>query len=357
MAINKKEYTPTKHAGIKVHKNNIDYLFDFRIEGKRYSRLFKSKENHTPRDRLKTAYEAFESHKDRITKELSITADTSATVNEYWEKVKKLKSWSPKVRSDTQYYYDKYLTDIGAMKIRDVKPRHMTDLNIKITHLSKRYQKKSFEILIPIFTLALDDEIIEVSPIKKSHIPKRENAKEKKIVTDAVAKYKIIHKTLHEKFKENPHHFAFFLFGFHGRRLGEVHTLKWEDINMGNNNYIIRAVNSKIATDLTFALPGEIKTLLLQFKGHSSGYDNVFNIKEVKCHYADIRKRSGIPEFTFHWMRNLAVSALAAKGAAVTHLSAMLGHVDGQTLKKYLTLQNDESTQITNDLSSEIISE
>lgn len=357
MAIIKRNYTPTKHTGIKVHSNKIDYWFDFRIEGKRYSRLFKAKENHTPKDRLKSAYEALEATKEAIIKELSITADTSATVNNYWKKVKQLKQWNPKVKTDMQYYYDKYLTDIGSMKIRDVKPKHFTDLNIELNGLSPRYRKKAYEILRPVFALAIDDEIIEASPIKENHIPKRDNSTEKKIVTNAVDKYKRLHKALYLKFKENPHHLAFFLFGFHGRRLGEVNTLTWSDIDLDNNSYIVRAANSKVNTDLTFALPNEIKDLLIQFKGRSINSDNVFNIKEAKCHYADIRTKSGIPEFTFHWMRNLSVSALSSMGAEVTHLSAMLGHVDGQTLKKYLTLQNEESTKVTNDISSGLLQE
>ena len=357
MAINKKDYIPTKHSGIKIHSNGINFMFDFRINKKRYMRLFESSQNHTPKDRLKTAYDAMEKVKAEIERTLNIDADTGATVDNYWEKVKKLKKWSPKVRTDMQYYYDKYITEVGSMKILDVKPRHLTDLNISMNHLSPRYQKKAYEILIPIFSLASDDELILVSPIKKNHIPKRDNTTEKKIVTDAVGKYKALHKALYLKFKENPHHLAFFLFGFHGRRLGEVNTLQWKDIDLDNNSYIVRAENSKISTDLTFALPEEIKALLVQFKGHSVGSENVFNITEAKCHYADIRTKSRIPEFSFHWMRNLAVSALSSKGVPVTHLSSMLGHVDGQTLKKYLTLQNEESTAITNSFSSQLLQE
>ena len=362
MAISKKEYTPTKHTGIKVHNNKIDYWFDFRINGKRYSRLFKAKLNHTSKDRLKSAYEALEATKEAITKELSIDADTSATVNDYWEKIKKLpgkrgKLWTQKVRTDMQYYYDKYLTGIGSMKIRDVQPTHITDLKIDMNHLSPRYQKKAFEILLPVFALAMRHKIIDASPIHKDDIPKRNSNDEKKTIDGAVAKYKRLHKALYLKFKDNPHHLAFFLFGFHGRRLGEVNTLTWGDIDLNNNSYIIRGKNSKVNTDLTFALPNEIEALLVQFKGRSVNSDNVFNIKEAKCHYADIRTKSGIKEFTFHWMRNLSVSALSSMGADVTHLSAMLGHVDGQTLKKYLTLQNEESTKATNAISSQLLQE
>jgi len=362
MAINKKEYKPTKHAGIKIHSDSINYWFDFRINGKRYSKLFKSKQNHTQKDRLKSAYEAFEAYRSSKIRDLAIGTDTASTVDTYWEKVKSLpgkrgKMWTDKVRTDMQYYYDKYLTDIGSMKIRDVQPVHITDLKITMNHLTPRYQKKAFEILLPVFNLAIKHKLIDVSPVHADDIPKRDAAAEKKIVVDAVVKYKKIHKALYEKFAENHHHLAFFLFGFHGRRLGEVNTLTWSAIDFENNTYVIKSEFNKINTDLTFTLPEEIRTLLLEFGGYSGGSENVFNVREVKGHYADIRKRSNIEEFSFHWMRNLAVSALSAKGTPVTHLSAMLGHKDGQTLKKYLTLQNQQSTQITNSLSSELLSE
>ncbi len=68
-------------------------------------------------------------------------------------------------------------------------------------------------------------------------------------------------------------------------------------------------------------------------------------LAKVYKHYDKIRLITGIEEFSFHWMRNLSVSALSSMGASLTDLTAMLGHQDSGTLKKYLSLQRDASTK------------
>ncbi len=198
----------------------------------------------------------------------------------------------------------------------------------------------------------MEDEIIDKSPIKKSHIPQRRFNEEKKIIVDAVDKYKKVHAAIHEIFKDNAHHRAFFLFGFYGRRLNEVATLSWDDINFKDGIYRVKREHSKVAQDMTFALPDDVKEALMEFADVSGP---VFHVREVKRHYSKIREKTGIHEFTFHWMRNLAVSALSAMGVETTHLSAMLGHTDPGTLRKYLSLQRAESTTRTNEAAKALL--
>ncbi len=352
MAIDKKAYSKTKHAGIKVHKDGLRYWFDFTIEGKRYSRLWKAQESHTKADRLKCAYNELEKIKDEILYSIGITADMNATVNDYFDNLKS--KWKGNTLKKYEFYYEQHMRKgIGKLKVKDVKPAHFTSFNKTIAHLAPSTRKRAYEILQPLFKLAIEDEIIVRTPIKNVHVPVRNQLSEKKVITDAVTKYKTLHNTIHSIFADNPHHRAIFLFGFHGRRLNEVLSLSWEDIDLVNNQYIVRGKNSKINTDMTFSLALDIKNALLEFEDRQG---KVFNISEVRHYYDKIREHSGIDEFTFHWMRNLAVSALSAMGADVTHLTAMLGHTDSSTLKKYLSLQREASTAVTNDLSAKLLS-
>jgi len=66
MAIDKKSYSKTNDAGIKIHKDGIKFWFDFSVEGKRYSRLWSSQKSHSPKDRLKTARRELDRIKDEI---------------------------------------------------------------------------------------------------------------------------------------------------------------------------------------------------------------------------------------------------------------------------------------------------
>lgn len=368
MAIDMTEYKKTKHTGLKVHKDGISYFFDVRIDGKRYRQLWKSNPVHTKPDRLKTAYEALEKFKIDTIHENTIEADTNATVLDYWTKLKAVKGWTETRIQNYDYYYNKYLTQLSSIKVKDVKPAHFTSLNVSLQSLATGTKKRAYEILKPLFELAIEDEIIAKSPIKKSHIPVRKQLEEKKMITDAVTKYKVLHTTLHQLYgsddivvvsdgkniqcSDNPHHRALFLFGFYGRRLQEVLNLQWEDIDFDNNEYIVRGKNSKVNIDMKFTLPSDVKKALLTFQAMSG---NVFHIKHTKDHYPKIRLLSGLDEFTFHWMRNLAVSALSAQGVDSTHLSAMLGHTDTATVKQYLSLQRETSSAHTLDVSKRLL--
>lgn len=368
MAINLSEFAPTKHTGLKIHNDGITFLFDIRIAVSRIRKQWKANQAHNKADRLKTAYLALEAFKIDMEHKKTLTADVNATVYDYWTKLKAVKGWKNELIRNYDYYYNKHLSKLSGIKIKDVKSAHFTSLNVSLKDFAPATKKKAYEILKPLFDLAVEDEIISKSPIKRSHIPVRKQLEEKKIVTNAVDKYKNIHATLHQLFgsddlvvvddkikiqcTNNPHHRALFLFGFYGRRLQEVLTLQWNDINFNSNEYTVRGSNSKVNTDMTFSLPLDVREALLEFQSTNG---NVFNIKHTKDHYPKIRLVSGIDEFTFHWMRNLSVSALSSMGASLGDLTAMLGHTDSSTLKKYLSLQREASTAVTNKLSAKLL--
>jgi len=369
MAIDMSKYKPTKHYGLKINDDSISFLFDIRLNGKRYRKRYEAKANHTKADRLKTAYLALEKFKDEKVKAESISADMEATVGDYFTKIRSIKNWKKELDKRYEYYYNKHLIKLDALKIKDVKAAHFTSLNVTLKNLAPRTRKTAYEILQPIFNLAVEDEIIDKSPIKKSHIPVRKQIEEKKVIANAEVKYKLIYKAINQLFgsddiieiegtdktikcHSNPHHKALFLFGFHGRRRNEVTSLRWEDISFENNTYVIRAENSKVNTDMVFNLPADVNDALLQFKDVTG---NVFNVKVVYKHYPKIRLITGLDDFTFHWMRNLSVSALSSMGVDLTHLTAMLGHTDSSTLKKYLSLQREVSTAVTNAASTKLL--
>lgn len=371
MAINFKDYSKTKHTGISIHSDGLRFLLVAKVNGKLHRKTFKSNASHGKADRLKTAYTAREALLKGIEHENNITADIDATVDDYWIKLRKMKSWSNTLQTDYERYYDRNLVQFRNVKLNSVKPAHFTSLNATLNEkgLSRRTILKAYEILKPLFDLAVEDEVIPRSPIKDSHIPVRKQAQEKKIVSDAETKYRKVHEAIMTVFgsnqiiilddgteitcKDNPHHRAGFLFGFHGRRVTEALSMHWEDINFDRNTYIIRGLNSKVGIDMEFALPADVRESLMCFRATKG---KVFNVDSLDRHYHKIRGVTGIQEFSFHWMRNLCVSALAGMGVNATDLSAMLGHTDATTINKYLTFQRGSSTRRTNSISQKLLS-
>lgn len=369
--INTSDFSKTTHTGLKIHVDGITFFFDIKVNKKRHRKQFKASESDSKSDRLHSAYVALNEFKNMVIHRDTITADLDSTVLDYWIKLKAVKGWKPDLIINYDYYYNKHLDSLSDIKVKDIKPAHFTSINALLNGYATQTRRKAYEILGPLFDLAVEDEIIKVTPIKKSHIPVRKQLEEKKIIVNADVKYRYIYKAINEVFgidkvleyadgtkivcENNPHHRALFLFGFHGRRLAEALNLRWSDIDFVRNAYIVRGTNSKVNTDMTFSLPDDVRECLFNMKYKLNSDENIFQIKHVKNHYKKIREHSAIPEFSYHWMRNLAVSALASMGVDVTHLSAMLGHNDAGTLKKYLSLQRVTSTGITNNVTNELL--
>lgn len=353
MAIIASDYNKTKHTGIKLHKDGITFMFDIRVLGVRKRKIWESNPRHTKADRLKTAYTEMEKFREEAEHQHTITADMNATVLDYWTKLKAVKNWKPYMVKEYDHYYNRNLSKLSDIKIKDLKPAHFTNLNTTLTHLSIRSRLKAYEILQPLIALAIEDEIIIKSPIKKNHIVKRKSMEEKKVIVDASSKYKEVYKAIHSIYVDKPVYRAAFLLCFHGRRVSEALQLQWQDIDFGNNTYTVRGHTSKVNTDMTFKLPSDVMEALLEFRDIRG---QVFPFKSIDRQYYKIREATGIKEFTAHWMRNLSVSALASMGVSSMHLSAMLGHQDGNTIRKYLSLQREASTEVTNEVSQKLLS-
>ncbi len=382
MATNVNDYKQTKYDGIAIHKkDDTKFLIRFYIDRKRTMKVWKSNINHTKRDRLKNAYAEQQRLIVLAKDKQGIEADLSATVDDYFQRVIKHKrklvdGWSDAVADGYEGHYDNYIKPIiGDMKIADVKPKHITKINEATAEWKARTRKKSFEVLKPVFDLAIEDEVIEGTPVRSGHLIKRSQKQEKKVITNAVSKYKAIHKAIMTVYADDPHHRALHLFGFYGRRKGEVLQLEWSDIDLEAGTYTVRGSISKSGADRTYDLSDDLKEALLEFEGITVHIDipddatdeqraeaeirmrRVFHTTCINRHMTKlIRDESKVPEYTYHWMRNLSVSALSANGVDSAYLSGMLGHTDLNTVKQYLTVQNTEASAVANAAAKGILS-
>jgi len=361
MAILLSDYVATKHKGLFIHKEDSNkFLFNFRINGKSTRKVFNANPAHTKADKLKTAYMKLEELKGVKVRVESSGADLNATIDEYFDRLQTMTERNEETQRSYERHYNRYIKPtIGKMKVTNVTPTHISTITALTKHLANSTRQKSIAILVPIFKLAIDEELIQFSPIKRIHKIKRKPLEEKKVISDAESKYRAVYKAINEVFADNPKIRALFLFGFYGRRKTEALQLRWSDIDLKNDSYTIRGANSKIKTDMSFKLPSDVKSALMECERFSdyifaSNRDPSRPISEIREHVEKIREVT-YPEYNFHWMRNLSVSALSSMGVDAIHLSAMLGHTDTATVKQYLSLQRESSSVHTLDASKRLL--
>ena len=138
---------------------------------------------------------------------------------------------------------------------------------------------------------------------------------------------------------------AFFLFGFSGRRKGEVISLKWENIDLNNNYYWLETTKNNESQK--FPLSPMIKTALLEFTNKRGlVFKSPITGKQLQNTDRQMRKLkqvTQIPELSYHYMRNVLVSTLAEQDTEAIILSGVLGHKDVNTINKYLSLNYYQS--------------
>lgn len=371
MAIIFTDYIQVTHKGreipsLKIHKSyDNKFMFDLRINGVRQRKVI-TVNGATRGKNIELAEFALKQYisEQSKTSSKSATASPQMSMNNYFDRLSDIKrnSWSEDHRYKMKNFFDKYIKDIiGDKPVSAVKSSDITTIASNISHLSKRSQKRLTEVLHPLFELAIEDESIQVSPIKKSHRVTRKLVEEKRVISNAVDKYKKVYQSIHKVFKDNPTMRAIMLFGFNGRRKNEVLSLTWENVDLKHKTFIIPKEESKVGIDLEFTLSDDIIEAIEEIATYTGKEGLVFKsprggqYTEIRDHIYAIRTDTKIEEFGFHWMRNLAVSALSAQGVDAIHLSSLLGHTDTHTVKQYLSLQRKESSGIVQEIANSIL--
>ena len=358
MAIILKDYEPVKIGGVRVphlkrhRQDKSRFLFDFTKNKKRYRHTYTAPKD-TPANMAKMAKarcEEYYAHAGRIRDDLR----PDILLDDYWERYCRLKepAWSSNHKRTLKGYYSNHIAPhIGQKQVRRITEAEIEDVVNGVSGISRRSQKVILEILKPLFSRAIKEGVVTESPVKIEI--RRNAAEEKKIVLGAEEKFKRLHKAINDLYRDNPKVRAAFLFGLNGRRLSEVLTLRWSDIDLQNATYVVRKENSKVKADMTFSLNGELIEAIKELEARrdsewvfSSNRDPAKRMVRLSQYYEEVGEKSGIEGFHFHLMRNILVSALAGKdGVDVADLSSLLGHTDTNTLRKYLSLQREQASR------------
>lgn len=334
--------------------NKSKFLFRVDVNKKPYRKVFTAIMD-TPSNMIDQAIREYDKFIEEKKNQRGCKVSVSINMQDFfdiWFDQKKA-GWGTWHIKNIKGSYNNYIKpEIAEKKVKDVLESDITRILDRAADKSRRTRKGITEVLTPLFAQAIEERLVSVSPVKQKHKVKRKAREEKRVVLNAEGKYLKIYKTINKRFEFNPKLRALFLMGFYGRRVTEVLKMQWSDISLEAKQYQIRGEDNKVNTDMIFQLPDEVAEAFKEMLPDadceyvfSSNIKQGDRIKDVSCHYQGIRDDSGIEEFTFHWMRNLSTSALSSMGVEEVHLSALLGHTDTSTVRQYLTLQRQASSQ------------
>jgi len=374
MALKVSDYIQVKNeSNIKIHKiDNTKFLFDFRIEDKRYRKSFKIKANVTGwtkktcideakkellkyKESLEDGYSSkdisldklFELYNENI-KDTNWKTIKESIYNRYIGNYKDANTKDITKLQKEELQRKKALdkNKIGSREINKILPTHIQKIisTMDKQGLSPRTQKSILEVLKPMFRFALENKMIKEVPTAFINV---KIPNQKKIVTNATELFKKVYEGITTYYKDEPFYQALFLFAFTGRRKSEILNLKWENIDFTNNYYWI--TNTKNDDNQKYPLEPLIKTQLLQFKEvEGLVFPSPINggvITNIDRQMRNLKKHTRVENLSLHYMRNILVSMLAEQQTEAIVLSGILGHKDVNTINKYLSINHYKSGQ------------
>ena len=390
MAIDSNDYKSIpKSANIKIHKKNIrKFHFRFKMKAwdmhkgeyvhKQFSKVFTVRAtNHTRADNIKEAKTEFLKFKKETEFKINGSNTDNMTLDELFilymetqpfsdgnEKKKKnydLRIGNSGLTNPTEEkvarhkvlheQYNQY--KIGHLPIQDIIPNQVSTIITKMKtefNLADKTCKGVLEILNPVFKFALANRYLDINPVEHLSV---KVASQKIIITNPTEKFTRLYNGINELWKDDPFYRAFFLFGFTGRRRGEILYLKWENVDLKNGYYWIEqgsknTTSTKNNDKQQYPLPPIVKQALEEIKDNRAGY--VFKspitgkaLVGIDGQTSKLKKFIGMDDFTFRHFRNIVVSANAENGVDSIILSGLLGHKDAHTINKYLSLSTMSS--------------
>lgn len=388
LKLNSVEYKKTKYPNlyrsITKHKTKgYKYLMWAKIDDKVHNKII----GHSDTDNLtdKKAKDKLDEIKKDI--EAGYTSTGDITLNKlfdlYFETLDTSKQWTHKKKYIYNHYVGTSKNDdstakkttrtpteeeqkrqaifdknkIGKKKIEKIREMDIQKLlnSMNEQGLSPRTRKSVMEVINPLFRFAVTNKYLRDNPSTGITV---KVPSQKKIVTNATDLFKRVYAGINAYYHDNPYYKALFLFGFTGRRKGEILNLKWENIDFKHNYYWIE--DTKTDDQQKYELPPYLIEPLQAIKDDRKGL--VFKspitgkkIINIDRQMRQLKKFLELDTLSMHYMRNILVSALAEQGIEAITLSGILGHKDVNTINKYLSSNHYKSSQIGLNKVDEII--
>lgn len=133
-----------------------------------------------------------------------------------------------------------------------------------------------------------------------------------------------------------------------GCRLAECVGLKWQDVDWGNRQIIVRGKGETVEP---IPLTTAMRELLWPLQGHhrervftyaTASYRLPISYEGMKTAWRRARAKAGVQDFRFHDNRHTAATRLMRAGASIKTVQKLLRHSDIATTSKYAHVTMDD---------------
>jgi site-specific recombinase XerD len=212
---------------------------------------------------------------------------------------------------------------------------------------SPRTSQSVKQTLRPMFKQYVLSGILNTNPADLVLIPKFDNEVDVELSDEKTKElYQKLYTYPIEPFR------SIFIWLSHGRRLNEILSLQWSDINFDNNTYTIRFENNKVRKPMTYKLSEELINTLKKTGIKKSGYifhalkdqEQKMNKGTIRIHWERVLKETDI-QIRIHDLRHLIGNVLVSSGKTLEHVASVLGHTSTSVTRRYSKVRQEVAAE------------
>lgn len=206
-------------------------------------------------------------------------------------KVEQYKGRSDKTEFDKKsregFYNNHLKKDLDLLPVNQITHEDLVRVISKMKNaqsgktLSERTKRKVYQFVNPVYSYLKMKRINLESPASLHGLPPLNNTRKIDLsIEDIKSLFLRLRDYKYSPFRE------VFMWLMHGRRLNEVLTLEWTDIDLDNNLYTIKKENNKARIDMRYILTKRLRNTLNELGIKKNGY--VFtSINDPRKHLTD----------------------------------------------------------------------
>ena len=280
------------------------------------------------------------------------------TLRQAWEEFVEMKKHqlSPHTIQSYSTFVNKWVLSnptLANTSIDKVTTKKLQSIANKILEsgMSPRTSKSLKETLRPMFKQFVLEGVLKLNPADLIKIPKFNNEVTVDLSEEKVKElYTILYSYPVEPYR------SIFIWLSHGRRLNEILSLDWNDINIDSATYTIKFENNKVRKPMTYKLSDEQLATLELIGFQTSG--NIFhavtdknkkmNNGTVRYHWKIVLAELGM-HLRIHDLRHLIGGTLVSSGKTLEQVASVLGHTSTSVTKRYSKVRQEVAAESLDD--------
>ena len=271
--------------------------------------------------------------------------ERNATLAEAWDAymLEKREKLRESTRKSYESFFDKHIREsIGAIPVTKLEVSDLEEVlaDLKRKGLSRRTQFSLKQILHPLLERYRKKGLIPTNPTEQLEELSGKLNNEVEVTLSTAQK-----SALMQAIKEYPidPYRGIFAFLAVGRRLNEVLTLRWENVNMEEGTYTIVKERAKTGKESVYPLLPDLVAALEAQIPRKEGWvfrsvvkpSQHVDASALRRHWRRILDAAGIEYLRIHDLRHLIGNTLVSQGFSLEQIGALLGHRDPRTTRRY----------------------